>query len=145
MAHHKSYKLPRPKCALTPPKFLTRNNDDFLKLQLIIKPKSDSSTQVPCIKPKIVDFIIFIEMVFGCFFNFRFGRYWIAAESNSNLFLFVSLSLSSYLSVQFFAYFNCCWCCVRKTELKIINDWKKKRIKLQSKTCPSVLLLAILN
>lgn len=44
--------LPKPKCALTPPKFLTRNNDDFLKLQLIIKPNSDSSTHVPCNTPK---------------------------------------------------------------------------------------------
>lgn len=38
--------LPKPKCAFTPPKFLTRNSPAFLKLQFIEKPKSDSRTQV---------------------------------------------------------------------------------------------------
>lgn len=38
--------LPRPICALTPPKFLTRNSPEFLKLQLKANPKSDSKTQV---------------------------------------------------------------------------------------------------
>lgn len=41
--------LPKPIYALAPPKFLTRNNPDFLKLQLIANPKSDSRTQVHCI------------------------------------------------------------------------------------------------
>lgn len=44
--------LPKPKCALRPPKFLTRNSPDFLKLQLSIKPKSDSKTHVPQANPK---------------------------------------------------------------------------------------------
>lgn len=43
--------LPKPKCALTPPRFLTRNSPDFLKLQFKISPKSDSNTQVPYTKP----------------------------------------------------------------------------------------------
>lgn len=45
-------KLPKPKWALTPPRFRTRNNDDFLKLQLTIKPNSDSRTHVECSTPK---------------------------------------------------------------------------------------------
>lgn len=46
--------LPKPKWALTPPKFRTRNNDDFLKLQLKVKPNSDSKTQVACNSPEKV-------------------------------------------------------------------------------------------
>lgn len=46
------YLLPKPKCALRPPKFLTRNIPDCLKLQLSIKPKSDSNTHVPQANPK---------------------------------------------------------------------------------------------
>ena len=41
--------LPKPMYALAPPKFLTRNNPDFLKLQFMENPKSDSRTQVHCI------------------------------------------------------------------------------------------------
>lgn len=41
--------LPKPIYALAPPKFLTRNNPDFLKLQFMANPKSDSRTQVHCI------------------------------------------------------------------------------------------------
>lgn len=43
--------LPKPKCAFTPPRFRTRNSDDFLKLQFSKKPKSESNTHVPLAKP----------------------------------------------------------------------------------------------
>lgn len=44
--------LPKPKWALTPPKFRTRNSPDFLKLQFSENPKSDSKTQVPQANPR---------------------------------------------------------------------------------------------
>uniref|UniRef100_A0A8D8J8S3 (northern house mosquito) hypothetical protein n=2 Tax=Culex pipiens TaxID=7175 RepID=A0A8D8J8S3_CULPI len=37
---------PSPKCALTPPRFRTRNRPDFLNAQFSMNPKSESSTQV---------------------------------------------------------------------------------------------------
>lgn len=33
-------------CAFSPPRFRTRNSDDFLKAQSSVKPNSDSNTQV---------------------------------------------------------------------------------------------------
>lgn len=44
--------LPNPKCAFKPPRFLTRNNPDFLKAQLTTIPKSVSRTQVPWAVPR---------------------------------------------------------------------------------------------
>ena len=41
--------VPNPTYPLTPPRFLTRNNPDFLKAQLSLNPKSDSKTHTPSV------------------------------------------------------------------------------------------------